>query len=74
MKTPKAAGPNPEGQMAKTLQPDPSMIGGVPEAPFALTPEPQAMFEKRAKRFAFLAQNDEMLAPYLKFLADLTAI
>lgn len=59
--------------MAETLQPDPSMIGGVAEAPFALVPAALAMFQERAKRFAFLAQSNE-LQPYLEFLAALTRL
>ena len=60
--------------MTTNLQPDPSMIGGVPEAPLAFLPNPAAIFEKRAKRFDFLAQHGGNLAPYLRFLADLTAL
>ncbi|WP_018634270.1 formate dehydrogenase accessory protein FdhE [Neomegalonema perideroedes] len=60
--------------MTKTPQADPSMIGGVPEPPFVLLPDPAKLFETRAKRFAFLARHDANLAPYLTFLADLTAL
>lgn len=59
--------------MSATIQPDPSMIGGVPKAPFAFLPEPVALFQSRAKRFAFLAESS-LLAPYLTFLADLTML
>ena len=59
--------------MAETLEPDPSMIGGVAEAPFALIPSPLVLFQGRAKRFAFLAETSE-LRPYLGFLAALTRL
>ncbi len=59
--------------MAETLQPDPSLIGGVPEAPLALLPDPVGLFQTRKKRFAFLAETSE-LAPYLTFLAELSAL
>ena len=59
--------------MTKELQPDPSMIGGVPEAPFVFLPDPAALFMRRAGRFAFLAQTSR-LAPYLTFLTELTGI
>ncbi|MDD2870172.1 formate dehydrogenase accessory protein FdhE [Neomegalonema sp.] len=60
--------------MTNTPQPDPSMIGGVPEPPFVLPLDPAKLFETRAKRFAFLAQHDATLAPYLTFLAELTGL
>ena len=60
-------------KMAETLEPDPSVIGGVPEAPFVFLPNPVTLFQSRRKRFAFLAETSE-LAPYLKFLADLSAL
>lgn len=59
--------------MAETLQPDPSVIGGVPEAPLALLPDPLRLFQARKRRFAFLAETSE-LAPYLSFLAELSAL
>lgn len=59
--------------MSETLQPDPSVIGGVPQAVFALTPQLPHLFQNRAKRFAFLAETSE-LAPYLAFLADMTRL
>lgn len=59
--------------MAETLEPDPSVIGGVPEAPLVFLPEPVALFQTRRKRFAFLAETSE-LAPYLQFLADLLGL
>ncbi|MCZ0960793.1 formate dehydrogenase accessory protein FdhE [Paracoccus benzoatiresistens] len=60
--------------MNNTLNPDPSVIGGVPTAPLAFLPDAAAVFDKRAGRFAFLADHGGNLAPYLRFLADLTAL
>jgi len=54
-------------------QPDPTLIGGVPKAPLALLPDPVALFQARARRFGFLAQDHE-LAGYLRFLADLSRL
>ena len=59
--------------MNQTVEPDPSMIGGVDEAVFALLPRPMTLFQTRAKRFAFLAESSE-LKPYLAFLAELTRL
>ena len=53
--------------------PSPAMIGGVPEAPLVLLPEPQALFEARARRFDHLALSNP-LAPYLAFLAALSRV
>lgn len=60
--------------MTTTLQPDPSAIGGVPVAPLAFLPDPEAVFDKRARRFAFLADHGGNLSPYLRFLGDLAAL
>lgn len=60
--------------MTTTLKPDPSVIGGVPVAPLAFLPDPARVFDKRAGRFAFLADHGGNLAPYLRFMADLTAL
>lgn len=60
--------------MNTSLNPDPSVIGGVPKAPLAFLPDPAAVFDKRAGRFAFLADHGGNLAPYLRFLADLSAL
>ncbi|SNR58343.1 formate dehydrogenase accessory protein FdhE [Paracoccus sediminis] len=60
--------------MTTTIQPDPSVIGGVPTAPLAFLPDPVAVFDTRAGRFAYLADHGGNLAPYLRFLADLTAL
>lgn len=59
--------------MTDDLQPDPSLIGGVPEPPFAILPQPVRLFQARARRFAFLAESNE-LAPYLTFLAELSRL
>ena len=59
--------------MSQDVQPDPSMIGGVPTPPFAFLPDPVALFQTRAKRLAFLAETSD-LAPYLRFLADLARL
>ncbi|WP_416798138.1 formate dehydrogenase accessory protein FdhE [Ciceribacter azotifigens] len=55
------------------IEPDPSAVGGVPKAPFALMPRPGQLFADRAKRLAFLAA-DSRLAPYLTFLAGIARI
>lgn len=55
------------------LQPDPSAIGGVAKPPMALLPDPVTLFQGRARRFAFLAESNE-LAPYLQFLAELSRL
>lgn len=60
--------------MNTTIQPDPSVIGGVPKAPLAFLPNPAAVLDKRAGRFAWLAGHGGNLAPYLRFLADLTGV
>ena len=57
--------------MTSTLKPDPSMIGGIAKVPLARLPDPARLFQKRAERFAFLAQHSANLAPYLRFLATL---
>ncbi len=55
------------------VQPDPSVIGGVPKAPFVLKPNLARLFNDRASRFEALAQGSH-LAPYLNFLAGITRI
>jgi len=55
------------------LQPDPMLIGGVPKPPLALLPDPVVVFQGRARRFAFLAQNHELTA-YLVLLAELSRL
>ena len=57
----------------ESLQPDPSLIGGVPEPPFGFLPQPVTLFQSRARRFSFLADHNE-LAPYLRFLAELSRL
>ena len=59
--------------MAEDLQPDPSLIGGVPKPPLAFLPEPIKLFQTRARRFAFLAESNA-LAPYLTFLAEISRL
>lgn len=59
--------------MTDDLQPDPSLIGGVPKPPLAFLPEPVKLFQARAWRFAFLAETND-LAPYLTFLAELSRL
>lgn len=59
--------------MTVSLQPDPGMIGGIAQAPFALPPDPKRLFARRAARFDVLAASSPM-APYLRFLGALTAI
>jgi FdhE protein len=53
-----------------SIQPDPSMIGGVPKAPFVRLPDPSMVFAQRAARFDALAVASE-LAPYLEFLKEI---
>lgn len=60
--------------MTTDLKPDPAVIGGVPKAPLAFLPQPDKLFAERAKRFAFLAESGQLLAPYLSFLAELTRL
>ncbi|MGR3719262.1 MAG: formate dehydrogenase accessory protein FdhE domain-containing protein, partial [Paracoccus sp. (in: a-proteobacteria)] len=60
--------------MTATTQPDPSVIGGVPTPPLAFLPDPDRLFATRARRFAFLAEHDPRLGPYLSFLAELTGL
>src|SRR5690606_1223553 len=55
------------------LQPDPSLIGGVPKPPLAFLPVPVTLFQARARRFAFLAESSE-LAPYLRVLGELSRL
>jgi FdhE protein len=55
------------------LQPDPSAIGRLAKAPFALLPDPPRLFARRAERFEGLAESSA-LAPYLRFLARLARV
>lgn len=59
--------------MTIPIQPDPSYIGGVPEAPLAFLPEPIQVFQARSRRFAFLAESSN-LGPYLKLLAEICSL
>jgi len=56
----------------QSLQPDPSTIGRLSRAPFAFLPDAPEMFRRRSERFEALAEGNP-LAPYLRFLAQLTA-
>ena len=60
--------------MTTSLHPDPSMIGGVPQAPLALLPQPGRLFATRARRFDFLSGHSQNLGPYLAFLGRLVAL
>lgn len=55
---------------AGTIKHDPIPIGEVAKPPFARSPDPLAMFARRAARLRVLANGHELHA-YLKFLADL---
>jgi FdhE protein len=55
-----------------SLQPDPSLIGGVPKAPFVRLPDPASVFTRRAMRFRTLARTSPLSA-YLEFLAEIAA-
>ena len=50
------------------MQPDPSQVGGVAEAPFVRLPDPAHLFAARARRLRALAPGHPM-AEYLRFLA-----
>ena len=50
------------------VQPDPSRVGGVAEAPFVRLPNPSTLFTARAQRLRALAEGHP-LAAYLQFLA-----
>ncbi len=56
-----------------TIQPDPSAIGGIAKAPFALMPDPARLFTARAKRFQVLAGSSR-LSSYLQFLSGIATI
>ncbi len=55
----------------RSVQPDPSAIGGVPKAPFARLPDPASIFARRAQRLRTLAAAGH-LASYLEFLAAIS--
>ena len=55
----------------RSVQPDPSMIGGVSKAPFVRLPDPATIFSKRAQRLRTLAAAS-YLASYLEFLAAIS--
>jgi len=52
-----------------SLQPDPTKIGEVSAPPFAVLPNPEALFERREERLRLLSKG-HTLAPYLTFVAD----
>ncbi len=55
---------------ASSILPDPSVIGGIAQPPYAQLPQPDRLFAHRARRLATLAQGSE-LKPYLIFLSAL---
>ncbi|AGT10511.1 formate dehydrogenase accessory protein FdhE [Paracoccus aminophilus] len=59
--------------MTKDLRPDPSMIGGIAKVPLVRLPDPVALFQTRASRFAYLAEGSAHLGPYLRFLSGICA-
>ncbi|TPE47561.1 formate dehydrogenase accessory protein FdhE [Amaricoccus solimangrovi] len=56
--------------MPAEIAPDPSRIGVIADPPFAIPPDPAALFARRATRLAFLAKSSR-LGPYLSFLSEL---
>jgi FdhE protein len=59
--------------MSGDPSPDLSVICGVPEAPFAIVPDPTQVFATRARRFGFLAESGN-LGEYLRFLAAISRV
>lgn len=53
-----------------SLQPDPTKIGEVSAPPFAVLPNPEALFERREERLRVLSKG-HALAPFLIFVADI---
>ncbi|MCA1404467.1 formate dehydrogenase accessory protein FdhE [Ensifer sp. IC3342] len=53
--------------------PDPTAIGDVSSPPFARLPDPSSLFSARSLRLRQLAEGSD-LAPYLNFLAGLSAV
>lgn len=56
--------------MSSLIQPDPTAIGDVSTPPFAVLPDPLALFTNRARRLRELSAVSEM-APYLDFVAGI---
>ncbi|MFD1881875.1 formate dehydrogenase accessory protein FdhE [Paracoccus pacificus] len=56
--------------MTTKLEPNPQLIGGVAKPPFAVTPDPQAEFTRRADRFDWLSRTGN-LGSYLQFMAGI---
>ncbi|MDO5613098.1 MAG: formate dehydrogenase accessory protein FdhE [Paracoccus sp. (in: a-proteobacteria)] len=59
--------------MNDTTEPNPAMIGGVPQAPLVFLPNPARLFSDRAKRLEFLAK-DHPAADFLRFIAALSTV
>jgi len=59
--------------MPADLRPDPSKVGAIAQPPFAIAPDPRAVFARRAERLEHLATSSR-LAPYLRFLAALSRV
>ncbi|MDO5705774.1 MAG: formate dehydrogenase accessory protein FdhE [Paracoccus sp. (in: a-proteobacteria)] len=59
--------------MTDTIEPNPAMIGGVPQAPLVFLPKPARLFIDRAKRLEFLAK-DHPAAAFLIFVAALSRV
>lgn len=59
--------------MPADLRPDPSKIGAIAQPPFAILPDPRAVFGRRADRLDHLARSSR-LAPYLGFLSALSRV
>ncbi len=55
------------------IQPDPSQVGGVAEAPFARRPDPTTLFAYRAERLRTLSDGNT-LRDYLRFLASVVDV
>jgi FdhE protein len=62
----------PSGEGFSDIQPDPSRVGGVAEAPFVRLPDPARLFVERERRLAALAPDHPMGA-YLAFLGGVVA-
>ena len=60
------------GTRFNDIQPDPSRVGGVAEAPFVRLPNPANLFTERAVRLQQLA-NGHIMGDYLRFLERVVA-
>ncbi|GGF86923.1 protein FdhE [Azorhizobium oxalatiphilum] len=63
---------SPGSPSSGAIQPDPSVIGGIAQPALAYLPDPETLFDKRAKRFADMAERSD-LKPYLLFLGSIAA-